>query len=79
MKSGDNGVGGGVRFGRGKWVEDVVGSYEKVLSVGDACLTGSDDVTSDAGSKYRCGRVGRGSQPPSTPNAPPDPLPNSDP
>ena len=25
-------------------------------------------LTSDAGSQYRCGRVGRGSQPPSTPN-----------
>ena len=29
--------------------------------------------TSDAGSQYCCGRVGRGSQPPSTPNAPPNP------
>ena len=27
--------------------------------------------TSDAGSQYRCGRVGRGGLPPSTPNAPP--------
>ena len=27
--------------------------------------------TSDAGSQYRCGRVGRGIQPPSTPHAPP--------
>ena len=26
--------------------------------------------TSDAGSQYRCGRMGRGSQPPSTPNNP---------
>ena len=34
--------------------------------------------TSDAGTQYRCGRVGRGSQPPSTPNAPPNPLPNTD-
>ena len=29
------------------------------------------NVTSDAGSQYRCGRVGRGIQPPSTPHAPP--------
>ena len=34
--------------------------------------------TSDAGSQYRCGRVGRGSQPPSTPNAPPNPPSNTD-
>ena len=27
--------------------------------------------TSDAGSQYRCGRVGRGIQPPSTPHPPP--------
>ena len=27
--------------------------------------------TSDAGSQYRCGQVGRGIQPPSTPHAPP--------
>ena len=31
------------------------------------------DKTSDAGSQYRCGRVGRGSQPPSTIIAPPNP------
>ena len=34
-------------------------------------------VTSDAGSQYRCGRMGRGSQPPSTPNTPPNPPPNT--
>ena len=33
--------------------------------------------TSDAGSQYRCGRVGRGSQPPSTPNAPTNPPSNT--
>ena len=30
----------------------------------------SIDETSDAGSRYRCGRVGRGIQPPSIPHAP---------
>ena len=28
----------------------------------------------DAGSQYCCGQVGRGSQPPFTPNAPPNPF-----
>ena len=35
-------------------------------------------VTSDAGSQYRCGRVGRGSQPWYTPNTPPNSLSNTD-
>ena len=35
-------------------------------------------LTSDAGSQYRCGRVGRGSQPPFTPNTLPNPLSNTD-
>ena len=35
-------------------------------------------LTSDAGSQNRCRRVGRGSQPPSTPNALPNPTSNTD-
>ena len=31
--------------------------------------------TRDAGSQYRCGRSGRGSEPPSAPNSPRNPLP----
>ena len=33
-----------------------------------------EEKTSDVGSPYRCGPVGRGSQPPSTPNTPPNTL-----
>ena len=36
------------------------------------------DQTSDAGSQYRCGRVGRGSQPPFLPKALLNPLSNTD-
>ena len=32
----------------------------------------SNKITSDAGSQYRCGRVGRGIQPPSTPKPTPN-------
>ena len=41
-------------------------------------LEGTNIITSDAGSQYCCGWVGRGSQPPSSPNAPPNLLSNSD-
>ena len=39
------------------------------------CSKSHQGKTSNAGSQYHCGRVGRGSQPPSTHNAPPNPLP----
>ena len=38
----------------------------------DRCVSANKKETSDAGSQYRCGQVGRGIQPPSTPQRTPN-------
>ena len=63
----------------GIWPVSSLGSEQGHSSISKKFPPLIFNSTSDAGSQYRCGRVGRGSQPPFTPNAPPNPLPNSDP
>ena len=45
-------------------------SLNSLSSITQLLVSALTHSTSDAGSQYRCGRVGRGIQPPSTPHGP---------